>query len=239
MINIVKKEFGRYRIGLNQAYAHSEPEQIVALLNQPPEISAGVLAGRNGIIISPLASVGTVAIKGYRRGGIFGHFVQRRYVRSVKSRPEHEFEMLDRVRDLGVNAPEPVAYVELGRWLYRGWLITREIPGRQPLASFDFRDEEEARSLMEEIGRQISILIINRIFHVDLHPGNVVIGADGDPYILDFDKAVEFKGSIAALRDNYVHRWRRAVIKHDLPQLLSEFICLQLRRSFEGLRDTA
>ena len=55
---------------------------------------------------------------------------------------------------------------------------------------------------------------------------------EGKVYVLDFDKAVRFSGNKNALRDKYVCRWRRAVIKHKLPETLSELMCIGLRKNF-------
>jgi 3-deoxy-D-manno-octulosonic acid kinase len=82
---------------------------------------------------------------------------------------------------------------------------------------------------LDGLSEQIRILIKHRIFHVDLHPGNVLVGKADKIYIVDFDKACYFKGTQHALRELYLRRWRRAVIKHKLSPLLSEMMSLTLR----------
>jgi 3-deoxy-D-manno-octulosonic acid kinase len=91
-------------------------------------------------------------------------------------------------------------------------------------------DEGDGLSLaMDALGKQVGILIKNRIFHVDLHPGNVLVSNDGRAFIVDFDKARIFTGGEAALRELYLRRWRRAVIKHKLSPVLAEMMSLTLR----------
>lgn len=60
----------------------------------------------------------------------------------------------------------------------------------------------------------------NRIYHKDLHPGNVLVDENNDIYIIDFDKAGVFRGDKRVLLKKYMERWGRAVTKHSLPQAL-------------------
>jgi predicted unusual protein kinase regulating ubiquinone biosynthesis (AarF/ABC1/UbiB family) len=62
----------------------------------------------------------------------------------------------------------------------------------------------------------------NRILHVDLHPGNILVDTRPQVYIIDFDKAVTTAYHSSKLRQRYIRRWRRAVIKHELPLFLHE-----------------
>jgi hypothetical protein len=49
-------------------------------------------------------------------------------------------------------------------------------------------------------------------------------------HVVDFDNARPFDGSERDLRDQYLRRWRRAVIKHNLPETLSELMAMELRQ---------
>jgi 3-deoxy-D-manno-octulosonic acid kinase len=80
--------------------------------------------------------------------------------------------------------------------------------------------------------KQLYLLIEEGIYHVDLHPGNVLVDNNHNVYVIDFDKARCWTGPKNELRDLYLHRWRRAVIKHNLPETLSEIACLHLRYNF-------
>jgi 3-deoxy-D-manno-octulosonic acid kinase len=170
-------------------------------------------------------------MKPYYRGGILRHLVQRTYIGFGPSRSTRELYLLCRVRELGVAAPEPVAALTHGGLFYRAWLVTKEIPEAKTLADLMLHDEERGRAAMEKLVPHVSKLVQNRILHVDLHPGNVLVGNDDAVYIVDFDKARDYVGAVPKLRDHYVLRWRRAVLKHGLPDLLSEMMSLGLRRT--------
>ena len=82
---------------------------------------------------------------------------------------------------------------------------------------------------LQELAEQVLTLVSHKIFHVDLHPGNVLVDNSGRVFIVDFDKAREFEGSSEQLRELYLRRWRRAVIKHKLSPVLTELMSLTLR----------
>lgn len=200
-----------------------------ALVSEPVEQAAGVLGGRSGVAVGELPDVGRVVVKHYTRGGVIRHLIKRSYLRWGATRGELEFRKLQFVRSIGVRAPEPVAWAWRGGVLYRAWLLTREIQNHQTLADVALEDEDRAMDLLTQLEDQIRILIANRVFHSDLHPGNVLVDGDGVVHLLDFDKAFTYRGSPSSLRDQYILRWRRAVLKHQLPELLNEAMCVRLR----------
>jgi 3-deoxy-D-manno-octulosonic acid kinase len=81
---------------------------------------------------------------------------------------------------------------------------------------------------------QISRLIDNDIYHVDLHPGNVVVDREDRVFLVDFDKGYVFRGKKEKLRKKYLARWERAVRKHRLPIMLSEIMFSGLRLNSDG-----
>ena len=209
MSEIARDINGRgYRVDIQPAFGHVSAQDLISLVTRPAEAKAARLGGR---------------------GGVFGIFVREVYWRVGALRSEHECRMLEVVRSLGVSAPEAVAVISRGGRFYRTWLITREVGERLTLAELALADEDRARSIIPALVAQMNLLIDNQIFHVDLHPGNVLVGPGASVHLVDFDKAGEFSGSREDLRDKYVFRWRRAVIKHRLPEVLSELVCLGLR----------
>jgi len=180
-----------------------------------------VLSGRTATWRHEIPSIGPVVIKEYRRGGMLRHFRRRHYLRVGTTRPERELAILKLARDAGVNVPEPIACFSRGWLFYRGWLVTRCIQG-ESLAHLGSTDRGMFPLVMDEMTRQVRLLIRHRIAHVDLHPGNVIVDTNGRLYLLDFDKAVLFDGTLEELRDHYHARWTRAVDKHGLPALLSK-----------------
>ena len=180
-----------------------------------------VLGGRSAIWRHELPEVGTVVVKAYRRGGMLRFFRRRYYVRHGATRPEREVRNLLAARAAGLNVPEPVLGVSRGLALYRGWLVTRLIAGRS-LVEVVKAGTDGLPLVVDEVTRQVGLLIERRVAHVDLHPGNVFVGDDGAVYMLDFDRACAFAKPVEELRRQYDIRWRRAVEKHALPAVLAD-----------------
>lgn len=221
-----------------------DPEQIgelSLLLKVPAEAPTQRLGGRAGVSNAIVAGLGDLVVKHYFRGGAMRFMVQSMHVNFraclpwrhrawLASRPYHEFALLDLVRSLRVAAPAPVAFAIQGGVFYRGWLFTENIGEHKSLAQLALEDDSALPKFVSELARQMQTLIENNIFHVDLHPGNVVVNSAGEVYILDFDRAEICWAGQKPLRDQYLRRWRRAAIKHELPETLSEMFCLEMRK---------
>ena len=219
-----------YRIGKAAGLPGFDPGHLLDLLAKPGEPATGVLGGRGSVIFGHLEPLGSLAIKQYRRGGVFGRLIRSAHFGPGASRAEKEFSLLQKVRSLGGNVPEPVAFIKQGKLIYQTWLVMREIPARRNLTEFARAEQDQLDRLIDDVVREIRLLIDNGILHVDLHPGNVLVDADEKVHLLDFDKAREVSMPRRKLRDLYIFRWRRAVIKHRLPPIFSELFCLGLRR---------
>ncbi len=181
-----------------------------------------VLNGRGTVKSIYIPEAGNVIIKKYKRGGLISCFNKKTYINfRGKIRSKREFEMLFMAKKAGVNVPFPLAYVSRGNLFYRAWLITKEINQCQNFAEVAVQNRERAMKIFPEISGSVKKLIRNRIYHVDLHPGNVLIDADDRNYIIDFDKAFCFMGSVKKLSRFYRKRWARAVVKYDLPDFMS------------------
>ena len=191
-----------------------------------------VLGGRTSVSQLQLDGIGSVVVKHYRRGGLMRHFIKGRYLRIGKTRSQREFELLNIAGTLGINVPQPIAYVHSGRLFYRAWLAARAIKEPMTLASLSLNDEDEARRAALSAVEQIALLIQNNILHIDLHPGNVVVDDRRRVYLVDFDKGGLYRGSRKNLIDRYMGRWQRAVVKHRLPEMLSNI----LRTGLQNIR---
>ena len=222
---IVRTRIDGYTCHIAYPLSEDESRQLVVSLATPAVARAvppngGALNGRAAIWRHEIPSVGSVVIKEYRRGGMLRFFRRRHYLRVSTTRPEREFHNLRIARAAGLNVPDPVASISRGALFYRGWLATRFIPGRN-LVDLVAADPGALPALMEDLTRQVGLLVRNRIAHVDLHPGNVLVDATGTLYLLDFDRAGVFPGSPEELRHQYNLRWKRAVEKHGLPGILA------------------
>lgn len=213
-----------YRFGFALDLSEAQLHTLAGFFHHPEPGGVSVLGGRTSVCPLQLDGVGSVVIKHYRRGGLMRYIIKRRYLRIGKTRAQHEFELLNIADTIGINVPQPIAYAHGGRLFYKAWLVTRAIREPVSLVSLSLQNEEKARAAVQSTAAQIALLIQNKILHVDLHPGNVVVDAEGKVYLLDFDKGTVYHGRRQKLKDRYIGRWQRAVVKHRLPQFLAGMI---------------
>jgi 3-deoxy-D-manno-octulosonic acid kinase len=214
--------YGSYHFGSPLDLTNQQLKQLIRYFNLPKDTVNSTLGGRTSMTVARLEGIGSVVIKYYRRGGAIRYLIKKRYLKCGKTRCQIEYELLQKVRSLGINVPEPVAFAYRGHLFYQCWLVTREIKDHQTLVQISCSNEEQARMVMQEVVKQVSILIKNKFLHVDLHPGNVIVDSQNKVYLLDFDKGGIFPGDKNALRTRYLRRWNRAIQKHGLPEILSE-----------------
>jgi 3-deoxy-D-manno-octulosonic acid kinase len=223
----------KYVFGSAQTLIDDQFRTLSKLCERQPNSSDAVLGGRNSITVNHIDGLGSIVIKHYRRGGIMRHLINRRYLKLGATRCQREFELLNTVRNLAINAPEPIAFVYSGKLFYRAWLITRQIPQAIALAHLATRQVSCAQRVMPSVIEQISILIRHKVVHADLHPGNVVVDKEDKVFLVDFDKGYIFSGHTDKLRDRYLNRWQRAVIKHQLPSVLYDMLQTGLLKRFQ------
>jgi len=221
---IQTRKFGAYLFGSSVTLTDRQLKQFARHFQQEPHPSVSVLGGRSSQTIDQIDGIGSVFIKPYMRGGVMRYLVKRRHLKLGTPRCRREFELLQTVRKLGLNAPEPVAYAVSGRLYYLGWLITRVIQQPKSLAQLANADAAGAQRMMPSVIEQISKLILHHILHIDLHPGNVIVDKDERVFIIDFDKGRRFSGSQNKLSNLYIRRWQRAVSKHRLPVMLTDML---------------
>jgi len=221
---VLNRTIDSYHFGFYLNLTDSQLRTLTGLFHHPGPSGVSVLGGRTSLTPAQLNGIGSVVIKHYRRGGLLRYFIKQRYLKLGKTRAQIEFKLLQVVRNLGINAPEPVAYAHRGCIFYQAWLVSRAIKHPLSLALLSLKDEKKTRQAMESVIGQISVLIQNGILHVDLHPGNIVVDGAGQIFIVDFDKGQIHHSSTEKLRNRYLTRWQRAVTKHRLPELLTDML---------------
>ena len=200
------------------------PQSLTGLtraLSQWNSATPNPLNGRVPVKYMTLPETGPVVIKAYRRGGMMALLARDRYLRTGKTRSRREFDFLNCAARAGVSVPRPLIYVTRGFPLYRAWLVTREIKGHRSFAALAVEKPAKAVRLLPSISKNIHLLIKNKIFHVDLHPGNVLIDEEEQPYIIDFDKARITRYSSSRCMQLIENRWKKAVSKYHLPTVIS------------------
>jgi len=216
--------FGSYTIGSDIKLTHQQKSRLVSCFEKPVQGTQSVLGGRAAVSTVRLRDIGPVVVKNYTRGGVIRNFNKNIYLKFSRYRCQSEYELLLFVNGLGVSVPEPIAFAYRGQFFYHAWLVTREIENACTLASLSRQNPDKARAVMPELSRQLDILVENQIHHVDLHPGNVLVDLKNNPYIIDFDKARTTPQNRNKLKQKYIRRWRRAVLKYQLPAILNHII---------------
>ena len=229
---MLKKTYNSYNFGLSTDLSDRQLQQLVECFNTPGTAVNTVLGGRTSVKTIQMPGLGSMVVKYYFRGGLIQHLIKRRYLNWGKTRCQSEYEMLNRVRALGIAAPKPIAFAFEGKLFYRCWLITEEIKRHQTLAQLSLDNAEQARVIMEQSVIQMAMLINNHIFHVDLHPGNVLVDLNNRVFLIDFDRAHITKMQKEKLREKYLNRWQRAVSKHRLPDMLTEIMQVNLGSNY-------
>ena len=226
-----------YRLYRRGSCTDRAVDQIIALVDRAksvPHTPSTSLGGRTEMIEGVIDGIGGVVVKSYHRGGFFRYLLGALHTRVFQTRCRLESNILEAVRKFGGKVPKPVAYIEEGEFFYYAWLVTEKIQGATTLVEYLKKAPEQSKEKLGLLAQQIRLLIKEGIHHLDLHPGNAVVDSAGEVWLVDFDRAYLFTGRKNQLRDMYLRRWRRAVIKYQLPEVMTEVVSLALRENFEG-----
>lgn len=215
---ILTANYNGFCIGATVALGKTSTDLLVSTLGLDPKKQTRNLEGRTSVKIITLEETGPIAVKTYCRGGLISRLNRGHYVKWGKTRPQKEMEFLIYGQNAGVKTPDPLAYITRGALFYRAWLVTRAILPHKTFATLCLSSPQQAVALMPKISRNISKLVDAGIFHVDLHPGNILISPEQEIHVVDFDKAVFYTGSREKLIKKYQKRWSRAAIKYCFPR---------------------
>lgn len=221
MSNIHTRVHRSYSFGSAHDLSTASLDMLIDIFQSPPNHETEILEGRVPPRFAVIPEAGPVVIKAYKRGGLISRINNDRYLKIGRIRSRREFEFMLAAEQAGARVPAPVAYVSTGFPFYRTWLITKEIKGHRSFVKLCLEDKKKALALIPEISRNINSLIRNKIHHVDLHPGNILIDGNNKIYIIDFDKARLYSKTKARLAITYQQRWSRAVHKYKLPEAIA------------------
>lgn len=197
----------------------------------PADLAPGARAGRTPggrgeVVFVPAGRLGEAVVRPYRRGGLPGRFLQRRYF--LGSRAFDELTLTENLRRRGVPVPEPLAAVrsELDRG-YRAALVTRRLTGASPAPSLlAGREPDACRPVLRRMGRSAGRLHAAGGLHPDLNAHNFLVPdrSDEPAVLLDFDRGRLVSGSAPGF---YVwlslRRLRRSLDKLDLEAAVEAF----------------
>ena len=148
----------------------------------------GVAAGRGSTFFFESAGR-QFALRHYRRGGLVARWAADRYLDggAERSRPVREFRVTQRLQALGL----PVAPVVAARYApqglaYRGDLITLRLGDTRTLAAVLAAGEQPA---WQQVGHMLARFHDAGLDHADLNAHNLLLDAQGDWHLIDFDRA--------------------------------------------------
>jgi tRNA A-37 threonylcarbamoyl transferase component Bud32 len=159
--------------------------------------------------------------------GTFVKYVLGNIYLTIRTRMFEEARVTARAQKYGVPVAEVLAAARetIGPLLYRGWIVTREIPRCKDLRLFleSFPDEPSPselrlkRDILAAAGAAVASMHDAGIYHWDLHIRNLLAVPDGSMeelvYIIDFDKSKIFDSMRDPARIRNLMRLFRSLVK--------------------------
>ncbi len=136
------------------------------------EVFVKVITDRHTLVHALLTAGRNLGAFSSGTEGFFGHF------ESPVEMAEHELVATQRMRELGVNVPEPLEAFEIDEF---GVLVLEYLPEFRTL---DVLDPETVRSHAPDLFEALSTMHEGGLVHGDLRAENVLV-ADGDLYFID------------------------------------------------------
>lgn len=149
---------------------------------------AGKALGRGSVFFIQYSGMDLV-LKHYHRGGVVSKIFKDRYLgfRVEQTRAWREFIMLKKMCELGLPVPRPVAArVEMKKFIYTADLITQRIMNVRTLVDALIAEGDNL-CLWKNVGRCVRKFHDLGVYHHDLNARNILIGADMNVHMIDFD----------------------------------------------------
>ncbi|MBC8211014.1 MAG: 3-deoxy-D-manno-octulosonic acid kinase [Gammaproteobacteria bacterium] len=130
-------------------------------------------------------------LREYLRGGLVARLLKDQYVWTglTRSRPYREDQVVQLAQRHALPVPAVAGYrIQTSGLFYRAAILTRYVDNQGTLASF-ISDRDLAEENWFALGALIRRLHWSGICHVDLNANNILLTANLDFYLIDFDKA--------------------------------------------------
>ncbi|MBS0213829.1 MAG: 3-deoxy-D-manno-octulosonic acid kinase [Proteobacteria bacterium] len=190
-----------------------------------PQVDAGLFdPAHGGHAATPVAvggrgsawfvdtAAGAAVLRHYRRGGLAAKLSRDAYLwqGAQRTRSFREFRLLQGLRAAGLPAPTPLAaaYWRIAAG-YRAALLVARIPGARSLGALLDRREPAPWAA---IGRCIAAVHRFGVCHADLNVDNVLMDANDDCWLIDFDRGVRRRPALKWQLAN-IARLRRSLRK--------------------------
>jgi 3-deoxy-D-manno-octulosonic acid kinase len=147
-----------------------------------------VAVGGRGAAWFVRTDAGDAVLRHYRRGGMAARFSRDTYLwhGAERTRSFREFRLLRALRERGLPVPTPLAaaYWRSGTG-YRAALLVSRITGAESMGALLDRGAEPP---WRAIGGALARFQRAGACHADLNVDNVLMDADGKPWLIDFDR---------------------------------------------------
>lgn len=137
-----------------------------------------------------------MALRHYRRGGLFGKLVADAYWFSgwQQTRCYQELMLLQKLAQGGVSVPRPVAARAIKSGLtYHADILVEKVPNAQDLVGL-LTKQGLPESVWQQIGQTVAKMHQLQVNHTDLNAHNILLDEQGQVWLIDFDKCYEQKG---------------------------------------------
>jgi len=166
------------------------------------------------------APFGPVVLRRYLRGGWAAKVSRQSYFFTTvsRSRPFREYHLMASLFELGLPVPRPVAALcEFHGVISTGAILTARIPSAQTLAdvlpcSNDKLELDD--SFWGGVGKCIRRFHDAGVWHADLNARNILLDAELQVFLIDFDRArftpgktVQGQGNLSRLKRSLVKLW--------------------------------
>ncbi len=161
-------------------------------------------------------------LRHYYRGGLIGKLIKDSYwfTGIENSRAMCEFALLTQLQQWKLPAPKPVACRITRHGLfglcYRADLLSSRIENSQDLVAI-LTNENISDELWQKIGATIKRFHDHGIYHHDLNSHNILIDAQQDVYIIDFDRGelrkTNRKSDASHWKEKNMSRLQRSFLK--------------------------
>ncbi|MFO6423886.1 3-deoxy-D-manno-octulosonic acid kinase [Motilimonas sp. KMU-193] len=137
-----------------------------------------------------------MALRHYRRGGLFGKLVADSYWFTgwQKTRSLQEFSLLQKLHEQGVKVPAPIAARAIkSGFTYRADILQQKIPHSQDLVGL-LSQQTLSENLWHQIGQTIAQMHQAKVNHTDLNCHNILLEQQQQVWLIDFDKCYQQSG---------------------------------------------